>query len=490
MLHAPRTAARATRHPTAAGPIAAPVIPFDYAASFALTGQPGRIVQDAVTISPEGVFVATAIGYSFAEDRGRGVSVAPLPGVPTGALVRPGDVVLGQLPISTLLEGVRINPALRPLFFQSAPAANGGFSVADVTGFSNQDLPAAVLGAGDRGLFQRLKAPDEISFLFSIVDSNTGRELQDEPMHNLASLGRSNGDRPFRQLATPMAFAPRSSIRVQVIERSEGVSGTLQVVFYGYKLLGNSVCPEPVMRALQGPAPCPVESVGAPNERVLPFDAVVRFPLTGDPLNAIERELGLSTEGGFVVTHLGYGLQVEERGVPLVWSQAADIADPQLSAAIAAMTPSAKTPNPPVDLAALPVRLLGPSAWIDGIRIRPEMVRLAVTPNGRLAPGVPADLASRIFERLNQPQDVSFRYAIFDGGRGRELQNRPLHNIAGLGSATGDRPFKRLARALVFLPRSSLRMTVEEHLGRGTLFVTFQGYKILGAAGRNGRRAP
>jgi hypothetical protein len=96
-------------------------------------------------------------------------------------------------------------------------------------------------------------------------------------------------------------------------------------------------------------------------------------------------------------------------------------------------------------------------------------------------------LASRLFERLNRPEDVSFRYAIFDSGTGHELQNRSLNNIAGLGIANGDRPFKKLARPMSFLPRSTIRVQVEERFGRGSLFIAFQGYKLLGAGPRGGR---
>ena len=70
---------------------------------------------------------------------------------------------------------------------------------------------------------------------------------------------------------------------------------------------------------------------------------------------------------------------------------------------------------------------------------------------------------------------------MFDGGTGRELQNGLIHNIAGLGIANGDRPFKRFARPMVFFPRSTIRVTVQEHFGRGRLFLVFQGYKIAAA---------
>jgi hypothetical protein len=97
-------------------------------------------------------------------------------------------------------------------------------------------------------------------------------------------------------------------------------------------------------------------------------------------------------------------------------------------------------------------------------------------------------MAGELFERLNRPEDVSFRYTILDSGRGRELQNQPLHNIAGLGIGDGDRPFKKLARSMVFLPRSTIRVRIEERFGRGTLFVVLQGYKFLRAPDAGARR--
>ena len=36
---------------------------------------------------------------------------------------------------------------------------------------------------------------------------------------------------------------------------------------------------------------------------------------------------------------------------------------------------------------------------------------------------------------------IDFKYSIVDSGSGRELQNQPIHNIAGLGEATGETAF-------------------------------------------------
>lgn len=80
---------------------------------------------------------------------------------------------------------------------------------------------------------------------------------------------------------------------------------------------------------------------------------------------------------------------------------------------------------------------------------------------------------------------IDFTYSIVDSGSGRELQNRPIHSIAGLGEATGRRPFRSLAKPMLFMPRSTIRIEVEEMrndkaITGAELFIVFHGYKMLG----------
>lgn len=56
--------APATMPPPAVAPTTKE-IPYDYVATFSLTGVRGNRVQDVINISVEGVFVAASIGYSF-----------------------------------------------------------------------------------------------------------------------------------------------------------------------------------------------------------------------------------------------------------------------------------------------------------------------------------------------------------------------------------------------------------------------------------------
>jgi hypothetical protein len=177
----------------AAIPAAAPTtkeIPYDYVAKFALQGKRGNRVQDVINISIDGAFVAVAIGYSFI----------------------PAKVDVGTLSDTTL--GVTLKRLL---------------SMTEVV----VDQAAAL-----QCLLLRLCG---IDFKYSIIDSGTGRELQNQPIHNIAGLGKADGDRPFRPLAKPMLFMPRSTIRIEVEEVSEGpiyTGAELFIVLHGYKMLG------------------------------------------------------------------------------------------------------------------------------------------------------------------------------------------------------------------------------------------------------------
>jgi hypothetical protein len=512
------------------------VIPYDYAARLELNGTRGRVVQDAISISAEGTFVAVAIGYGFEEESGESVGILPSPSgagayggggtllatrgalrsvsvvtLPVGSVIVPGDVTLDEVPIRALIDGVRINPQFQRLVFESEwlQAAVDPAAAVRLPEFSNQPLPidlavdTAQRAGTEQLLFERVRNGSEISFLFNVLDSGSGRELQDEPIHNLASLGKSNGERPFRPLAQPLTFLPRSSIRVQVVERSDRTRGTLFIVFYGYKILAPG-CGEPVMRALRGPAGCRTETIGRPVDGVVPFDYAASLELAGQRDRLVETEVPISTDGAFVATALGYGLATGSQDVPILWDSISDIDNPTvLDAARAAKaeydtarreldawrrTPAAiRPPSPPaqrtIDLSTLPVRLLGPDALVDGIRIRSDFLRLAIGVDGRLSAQLPALLADQVFERVGRADNVSFRYLITDAGRGIELQNQFIHNVAGLGIANGDRPFKKFARPMEFGPRSSIRVSVRERSGRGILQLVFHGYKVLPSRG-------
>jgi hypothetical protein len=435
------------------------VIPYDAIASFELTGKPGKVVAGVINIDVDGTFVATAIGYGLEEDCRRPLAlqeeIGSGGGGTPGETFRLGDIRLGDIAPDVLIDGFRVKPDAN---FFGGPATGSRVAL------------DRVIAQAERGnVLEHLVPRSEVSFFFSVVDSNSGRELQDEPVHNLASLGKTNGERPFRVLPKPLSFAPRSTVRLQVIENSEGVRGTLFIVLYGYKILAASHCPEPVVRALQGTPECPGEIIGSPGDRITPFDYVANLPLLNRPGRLINQEVNVNVEGGFVATALGYALQ-------------ADISPLKLSAAIARLDADTRAQIVNADgefnLAELPLSLFGAQAIEDGFRIRPSLLRVALQDGGTLSETVAPEFIDKVFESLNRPDDVSFRYTIFDGGTGRELQNGLVNNIAGLGIANGDRPFKRFARPMIFYPRSSIRVLVQEHFGRGRLYLVFQGYKL------------
>lgn len=141
---------------------------------------------------------------------------------------------------------------------------------------------------------------------------------------------------------------------------------------------------------------------------------------------------------------------------------------------------SLPTKEIPYDYVAKFVLTGKPSTRIqDVINISIEGAFVAVTMGYSFIPVLKGE-TSPINDRL-----IDFKYSIVDSGSGRELQNRPIHNIAGLGDATGRRPFRPLAKPMLFMPRSTVRIEVEE-LSSGTLYagaelqIVLHGYKILG----------
>jgi hypothetical protein len=429
------------------------VIPYDAAARLELIGEPGNVLQSVINIDPDAVFVAAAIGYGFLEKRAAPLILNIISAPPPDRT--PASLQLRDLPLGALVEGFRVHPRSETLVFEGDVADDPATAPANWQ-YSDQAIPLELLNKA----FEFIRPPHNISFLFSMVDSSSGREMQDEPVHNIASLGNTTGERPFRRLARPLAFMPRSTIRMQVIERTPDVQGSLFIVLYGYKIILSSMCSEAAAKQLVDAA---MQSPGVITaERPLPFDYIAKFNLTGRPGNAQETDIPVSAEGGFVATAIGYGLAVEPEDVLIDKDELKLTGD-----------------DPDVDLSTVTLGSLPPDALHDGMRIRPDYLRIALDPSGNLRT-VKLSLANRVFEHINDPNDVSFLYSISDTGVGRDWQNRFIYNLAGLGIANGLRPFKHLERPRVFPPRSTIRVDIEEQSGRGTLFIAFQGYKLLG----------
>jgi hypothetical protein len=188
-------------------------IPYDYVATFNLEGRAGNRVQQVINISVDGAFVAVAIGYSFIP--------AKLPALPV--------VEVGSG--STLF---------------SIPS-----NLNRTTRFVMSDLIQSVFDDPRLLVVCLARHMCGIDFKYSVVDSATGRELQNLAIHNIAGLGEPNGERPFRPFAKPVLFQPRSTIRIEIQEISEGtiygyddpvthqrVTSELNFVLHGYKILG------------------------------------------------------------------------------------------------------------------------------------------------------------------------------------------------------------------------------------------------------------
>lgn len=432
-------------------------LPFDYAVTLPFRGEPGRIVQGAITVGPEAAFVATGIAYAFDEDLVRPIPVEAIQKpAPAAVSFVAKDLTLAQLPPRALVDGFRLSPRALPLVFALDPDTRFVNEPESLT-FRTDAYSWARVGE----IFQRFDHPPAISFLISLIDSATGRELQDEPTHNVASLGADDGRRPFRPLARPMAFLPRSTIRVQAIERQSDRTGRLDVVLTGYKVPATSaVSEDDIRRAIATQLRRPPHHFG---DRLIPFDYVAQVPLTGNPGEVHEAEIAINSEGAFVATGISYALDASAFDVGI------DITGLTLPAPDELL----------FDLGSTRLERFSPDALLEGIRLRPEYARLAFDANGVVNGRVRIEMANQLFERVNRADAVRFRYRLGDGGAGRDLQNQRIFSLAGLGSADGRRPFRQFARPLTFEPRSTFRVFVDEIAGRGVLHLVLQGYKRL-----------
>jgi hypothetical protein len=122
------------------------------------------------------------------------------------------------------------------------------------------------------------------------------------------------------------------------------------------------------------------------------------------------------------------------------------------------------------------------AALQGGLRLNPEFAERIFLTGGD-------SLDERILQEAFQavgapPEQIAFKYAIFDQGSGREFQSDPILSIAGLGSSDGKRPFRYFARPIELPARSVIRMEITEVSAfKGELHISLQGYKTLGQPG-------
>jgi hypothetical protein len=222
-----------------------------------------------------------------------------------------------------------------------------------------------------------------------------------------------------------------------------------------------------------------------PERREIPFDYAFRYELQGRPGNVINSIVTVSIEATFTAVSVGYG--VVPKVQPIVFG-------PQPGSPIfSADTPTLKLISLGEIIESLDAQLLatsrtlsrdtGPEAvFKNGIKLNPAVAELALQDGGQER--LTDDVIGRLFQVVGSPSEsIQFKYAIFDEGSGREFQSEPILNIAGLGSAAGERPFRYFAQPITFRPRSTIRMEVTEVSDfQGELHVSLHGYKVLGGS--------
>src|SRR5262245_24157803 len=208
--------------------------------------------------------------------------------------------------------------------------------------------------------------------------------------------------------------------------------------------------------------------------KTIPFDYVFQFTLMGQRGNKVQDVVEISTEGLFIALSVGYSLILDERKTPRTFGPVIEDSGIELTATTT--RPLAQITLGEVGTA---LRKLGADLTL-GFRLNPDAANFFTSdlPFDQLSP----EARDRVFETGRvAAEEVSFLYSLDVGNTGREYQNKPIHNIAGLGIANGDRPFRPFAKPIMFEPRSFVRFQVEELSGPpGTLFIVLQGYKMLG----------
>jgi hypothetical protein len=229
--------------------------------------------------------------------------------------------------------------------------------------------------------------------------------------------------------------------------------------------------------------------------RGIPFDYAFRFSLSGKTGNVINSIVTVSIEATFTAVSIGYGVIPDVSTI--VFGPKLSPPDPG-PGEIFFFAPETGPSGPrtlgnlflgeildgldPAVLAGSPTlrNESGVEAILkNGFKLNPEVAEFVLA---NATNELKTDVIPRLFQVVGSPSDlIQFKYAIFDEGSGREFQSEPILNIAGLGSAGGERPFRHFAQPIVFRPRSTIRMEVTEVSDfKGELHVSLHGYKVLG----------
>jgi len=222
-----------------------------------------------------------------------------------------------------------------------------------------------------------------------------------------------------------------------------------------------------------------------PERRGIPFDYAFRYDLQGKPGNLINSIVTVSIEATFTAVSIGYG--VVPKITPIIFGpEPSTGSGDATNSVLANVTLGAIIKSLTSQLIATSRTLskdTGPEAvFKNGIKLNPAVAEIALQNAGSAA--LSDDVLGKLFQVVGSPAElIQFKYAIFDEGSGREFQSEPILNIAGLGSAGGERPFRYFAQPIIFRPRSTIRMEVTEVSDfQGELHVSLHGYKVLGGS--------
>ena len=434
--------------PAARAPVAK-TIPFDYVFQFDLTGTPTNRVQDVVEISMQGVFVAVSLGYSFVLDERKTPRAFP-PAT---------EVATQQEPIAILFP-----PVGTPISFAASlpPGATGISEGLLIVGSPGTELTVLHLDANttpSKLILGGSPPGERFDDITSALNQGETDRVTLGPDGTAAiefTIPATGAlriwDRTNNRLGQPLEI---DSVVIGPDPRSLRLPGPGDAVFHVYGPQGSTLS---VFRAdaASGSAvqlssslalvdPQTFFSPGTtPIQFVNSNGGIARVDLTNKPL----------IPGDLLIVHDSFGAT-------------ATFTVPRLR-------PSAITLG---SIAAGMARASHNLA--NGFKVNSRFAQL-------FAADIPLDQASSdilasAFEPGCGADDLTFLYAIDVPSTGRELQNKPIHNIAGLGIANGDRPFRPLARPISFEARTSIRIQVEEiSTLPGTLYIVLQGYKTLG----------
>src|SRR5215510_3330125 len=446
-------------------PPAVKTIPFDYVFQFSLLGQRGNKVQDVVEISTEGVFVALSVGYSLVLDERR-----------TPQTFGP---VINQ---NTLLRAPSLVPffsggSLNKLFINGTPGAEIAVLLLDapiVTGIAaltDEQRPILTSGALRYDGTQLLTLDSVRS-----PGSKTGIAALTDEQRPILTSGTLRSDGTLLLTLDPV-ISPGSKLLIwdrtnnlfgQLFEIGPSNTQTFMTPVFG---------PDPTTKQLPAAGDSQAHIYGTAGSSV---DLTV---LKGDGSAPIRRNvITLGASFPFSPDASASGAK-EPLGSPLSPGDLliVGLTSPDLLGVAFSVLDIPRVRLSNLSLGALAAGLERNGADLTrGLKFTSEANSLLAA--NLAIDQVAAGTLGRIFETgAVAAEDVSFLYSLDASGTGREYQSKPIHNIAGLGIANGDRPFRPFAKPVMFEPKSSVRIQVEELSGPpGTLFIVLQGYKMLG----------